>query len=223
MERIKLQKLWLLHNLPRVCGYLAYQLLLLLNPIPQGNKDASLIFTVSKVLCASNLKDVALAPRVLVTVNYKFYMVISTITIKIPLRRRGEGRSTGGMEHLWLSKAYRGEGGLIKILVCGSHQGSWITFPYSPMSRRQTILSGGTYQWFALHNLSVFLQWLLLVHLHHSSISYVFLYPEIHSEIQGRTKCMGSSPAKLGSTAQSSNFWNQVRNPLYPKHHLLSR
>ena len=120
MDGIKLQKLQLLHSLPRVCGYLACQLLLLLNLIPQGNKDASLIFTTSEVLCASNIKDVTLRLSILDTVNYKFYMVAPIITIKIPVPGHKEGRNRGGMEHVCLSKAHSGEADLTKMLVCGS-------------------------------------------------------------------------------------------------------
>lgn len=92
---------------------------MLLNLIPQGNKDASLIFNTSKVPCASSVKDLALTLSVLYTVNYKFYTVTPIVTIKILLPPHGEGRSRGGTEHLWLSKADSGEAGLIKILVCG--------------------------------------------------------------------------------------------------------
>lgn len=77
-EGIKLQKLQLLHTLPRVCGWLAYQLLVLLNLIPQGNKDTTLIFTMSKVLRAS--KDLTLTLGILDNVDYKFYIVTPIIS-----------------------------------------------------------------------------------------------------------------------------------------------
>ena len=60
--------------------------------------------------------------------------------------------------------------------------------------------SGGTHQCFALHNLSVFLQCLLLADLPYTRITVA---RATCSFTQGNWvgKCMGSSPAKLGGTS----------------------
>lgn len=61
---------------------------------------------------------------------------------------------------------------------------------------------GGTCQCFALHDLSNFLQCLLLVDLTYTRVTVA---PTTPSFTQGTWvgKCMGFSPAKLGSTSQS--------------------